>query len=329
MSKAGNISIFVPHVGCPNRCSFCNQNTITGRVLVPAKKDVQNAVSIAAEKADYDPKNTELAFFGGSFTMIDKALMEELLFAGYEYVKKGIVSGIRISTRPDGINREILSLLRKHGVTAIELGCQSMDDGVLKKNLRGHTAADVYNASALIKEFGFSLGLQLMTGLYGDTDEKALESLEKIIQINPDTLRIYPTLLLKGTYLERLYLNGEYKPQCIDESAELVSKMLLRLEETPIKVIRVGLHTVETDGFIAGPWHPAFGEICESLVLREKALKLIKEQEIPKGNINIFVPLGCLSKMIGHKKSNIEFFSKIGYNCRVYEDTIEGIVINL
>lgn len=327
MSSHGNISIFVPHIGCPNRCSFCNQNTITGEKVVPTAQDVQRAVYEAISHSGYNADNTQIAFFGGSFTKINRCLMLELLSAGYEFVKQKKVSGIRISTRPDAIDDEILSVLKNFGVTAIELGCQSMDDEVLKSNLRGHTALDVYKASKLIKKYEFSLGLQMMTGLYKDSDQKAAETLEKIINIEPDTLRIYPTLVLRGTYLERLWREGKYMPQSVLEAANLVSSLLLRLEQTNIKVIRVGLHSIDVDGFVAGPWHPAFGEICESLVLRKKLLNILNVRQIPKGNINVFVPKGSISKMIGQKKSNIEFFAQIGYNCKVYEHDQDEILV--
>ncbi len=327
MSGHGNISIFVPHIGCKNRCSFCNQNVVTGEIRVPTAEDVNDAVREAVSHPNYKAENTEIAFFGGSFTKIDKSLMLELLSAAYPFVSKKMVSGIRISTRPDGIDEEILAILKSFGVTAIELGCQSMDDEVLRLNFRGHTEDDVFKAANLIKKWGFSLGLQMMTGLYGDTDNKALETLEKIVSIEPDTLRIYPTIVLKNTYLEKLYKEGSYLPQTVESAAKLVSKLLLRLEKTDIKVIRVGLHSVDKEGFVAGPWHPAFGEISESFVLREKLFKILKERQIPKGEIKVFVPKGSLSKMIGQKKSNIEFFGEIGYNCKVYEHSLNDILV--
>lgn len=315
--RHGNISVFVPHIGCPNQCSFCNQNTITGEKVSPTKDDVARAVETATAHPSYNPSNTELAFFGGSFTAIEKDYMCELLDVGYSYVKKGVVSGIRISTRPDAITPEILELLKSKGVTAIELGCQSLDDEVLKLNHRGHTALDVENASALIKQYGFSLGLQMMTGLYGDTDEKALKTAKKIIEFGADTVRIYPTLLLKGTYLHSLYEKGEYAPQSLEQAVELVAELLILFEASKVKVIRVGLHTVEVDGFVSGPWHPAFGELAKSKVLLKKVLKIIKDKNIPKGNIEISLPKSKVSAMIGQKRSNVLTLEKMGYNAKI------------
>ena len=317
--RHGNISVFVPHIGCPNQCSFCNQNTITGEKISPKKGDVIKAVETAMAHPSYNPQNTELAFFGGSFTAIEKGYMCELLDAGYTYVKNGIVSGIRISTRPDAITPEILDLLKSKGVTAIELGCQSLDDDVLKLNHRGHTAEDVEKACSLIKQYGFSLGLQMMTGLYGDTKEKSVLTAKKIIQFGANTVRIYPTLLLKGTYLYSLYQKGEYAPQSVEQAVELVSELLTLFEDARINVIRVGLHTVEVDGFVAGPWHPAFGELCKSRVLLKKVLKIIKDKNIPKGEIVISLPKSEISAMIGQKRGNIEALKDMGYNAKITE----------
>jgi histone acetyltransferase (RNA polymerase elongator complex component) len=315
--RHGNISVFVPHIGCPHRCSFCNQNTITGENVSPTSNDVKKAVAVAKAHPDYNKKNTELAFFGGSFTAIDKDYMCSLLDAGYDEVKKGNISGIRISTRPDAISPEILDILKQKGVTAIELGCQSLDDEVLNLNHRGHTVADVEKSSALIKQYGFSLGLQMMTGLLGDTDEKATQTAKKIIQYGADTVRIYPTLLLKGTYLYSLYKKGEYAPQSLEQAVELTANLLMLFEEKKVNVIRVGLHTVEAEGFVAGPWHPAFGELAKSRVLLKKVLKIIKDENIPKGGIEIKIPNPQISAMIGQKRGNITALKNMGYTVKI------------
>jgi len=219
----------------------------------------------------------------------------------------------------------ILNLLKKYGVTAIELGAQSMSDKVLQMNDRGHTAADVVRASALIKEHGFELGLQMMTGLYGDTGESAIETAEKIISLKPETVRIYPTVVLENTRLASLYEKGEYTPQTVDEAVKLCSKLLDMFNEASIKVIRLGLHSggnVE-EGFVAGAYHPAFRELCESRLYLEKCRKLIKDNNIT-GNIIIYVSPFEISKMTGQKRSNIESLSQMGVYTKIKPDAKLG-----
>ena len=213
-----NIALFVAHLGCPNMCSFCNQHSITNHASTPTALDVKNAVNTAMGSKNYDKSNGEIAFFGGSFTAIDREYMLELLTAAKSEIDLKNAKGIRISTRPDCIDNEILTLLKEYGVTAIELGAQSMNDEVLLKNRRGHTAQDVITASQLIKDFGFQLGLQMMTGLYGDNDEKSIETAKKIISLNPDTIRIYPTVVFKNTHLDKLCASGEYIPQTLENA---------------------------------------------------------------------------------------------------------------
>ena len=274
----------------------------------------------ALESADCN--KGEIAFFGGSFTAIDKAYMISLLERAKMYIDKGLFAGIRISTRPDCINEEILDILKLYGVTSIELGCQSMDDRVLEMNNRGHSAEDVVKSAKLIKEYGFEFGVQMMTGLYGDNDETAIETAQKLIALSPDTARIYPTVVLENTELERLYKMGQYKPQTIDEAAELCSKLLLMFHENDIKVIRVGLHSggnVE-EGFVAGAYHPAFREICESRIYLRKVLDEINRQAIPKGDITVTVGTSFVSMMSGQKKANSEKLKEMGYNLKIKQD---------
>ena len=274
-----NVALFVPDAGCPHRCSFCNQKTISGKVKPLEVSEIDQAVETALHNAGCN--EGEIAFFGGSFTAIDKVYMTELLERAFYFISKGLFKGIRISTRPDCINEEILTVLKKYGVTAIELGCQSMDDEVLRLNKRGHSSEAVINACSLIRKFGFELGLQMMTGLYGDTVEKSIETAEKIISLKPDTVRIYPTVVLEGTELCELYRNGEYNPQNTEEAAELCKTLLMMFDDADIRVIRLGLHSggnVE-DGFVAGAYHPAFREICESKIYLDKVVSQINEKD--------------------------------------------------
>lgn len=311
--KKGNISIFVPHQGCPCACSFCNQKTITGKTFLPDAEYVDKTVKTALSKKGYD---YEIAFFGGSFTAIDRDYMLELLSAAYPYVKSGEVSGIRISTRPDCITEEILDLLKKYGVTSIELGAQSMDDEVLEANRRGHTAQDVLNASEMIKNAGFELGLQMMTGLYKDTAEKSLETAKKIIEIKPQTVRIYPTVVLKNTYLAELYLSDEYKPLNVDDSVELCAVLVPMFEKAGIRVIRLGLHSGSDikENMLAGGFHDSFGELVKSRMMVNKIL------ELPPADYQVFVNPRSISKLKGNGKRNIYLLMERGYNIKIITD---------
>ncbi len=318
MSFHANISVFVPHIGCPNRCSFCNQNHITGKSEAPTAETVDNAVRDALKNPNYDSTNTELAFFGGSFTAIPHEYRLELLSAAYKYVQNGTICGIRISTRPDAISEEILGELKNYGVTAIELGAQSMVDSVLLENRRGHTANDVKKASMLIKQNGFELGLQMMTGLLGDTDEYALSTAKMIAELSPDTVRIYPTIVLKNTYLEKAFCEGTYSPQSLKDAATLCAELLTYFEEKGINVIRVGLHSIDENAFVAGPWHAAFGEIVKSKIYLKEILTQLNDK--PKGSYTIFVNPSEISKATGQKKANITELYSLGYMCKIKGD---------
>ena len=314
-----NVALFVPDEGCPHRCSFCNQKTISGKTKKLTVEDIDEAVKIAS--ADGDGKG-EIAFFGGSFTAIEKSYMVSLLERAKLYIDEGLFEGIRISTRPDCINEEILTVLKKYGVTSIELGCQSMNDEVLLLNGRGHTSDDVVKASELIKEYGFEFGVQMMTGLYGDSDETAIKTAEKLIALSPDTARIYPTVVLEGTRLSELYKAGEYKPQTVEEASELCARLIPMFEEKGIRIIRLGLHSggnVE-EGFVAGAYHPAFKEICESKIYFQNILKEIRRENIPKGDITLTVNKKCVSALVGQKRSNIEKLRSMGYTCRIEQN---------
>lgn len=312
-STHSNISIFVPHIGCPNMCSFCNQRYITGKNFAPTAENVEEAVLTAIASKNYDPETTEIAFFGGSFTAINHNYMITLLNSAFKFVHKGMVAGIRISTRPDAIDRGILTILKSYGVTAIEIGAQSMNDKVLKKNNRGHTAKDVQNASKLIKEMGFSLGIQMMTGLYGDNDDQAIRTAKEIAKLKPDTVRIYPTIVLKDTDLAALYADGFYKPQTLESAVDLATNLLKIFNDENIKVIRLGLHSIEPNSYIAGPWHPAFSELCQSNLYFNKAKKLLTE----KGDYFLYVSPSSVSKMTGQKRINIKKLHELGYNCTI------------
>ena len=316
-----NVGLFVPHNGCPHQCSFCNQKAISGHREQVTPEDVDRAAVVALNNPD--SKGGEIAFFGGSFTAIDRETMVILLSAAHKYVANGSFKGIRISTRPDAIDEEICGILKKYGVTAVELGAQSMDDNVLELNRRGHTSADVVKASEMLISYGFELGLQMMTGLYGSSDSESIETAKKIIDLKPQTVRIYPTVVLENTPLADLYRQGEYKPQTVESAAEICAELLLMFHEADITVIRTGLHSggdVEGE-YIAGAYHPAFKELCEGKIYLKKALEFIEKNEIAKGNIEIYVSPKAISQMTGQKKTNINELQKLGYNARVIADS--------
>lgn len=305
--KHKNIAIFVPHAGCPHACAFCNQKTITAQEEMPHAADVQRICAQAYVKIS-DRRNTEVAFFGGSFTAIPREYMLELLEAVQPFLGEYGFSGIRISTRPDYISRGVLTLLKDYGVTAIELGAQSMCDHVLTANDRGHTAQDVVNACRLIREYGFELGLQVMIGLYKSSWDDEWHTIEQVITLHPDTVRIYPVVILKGTKLARLYEAGEYQILCDDVTA-LTADFMERCMEVGIRIIKVGLHAsefVEQD-MVGGYYHPAFRELCESMIFRKRMLAQMNDH---KSNYTFAVHPSCVSKAVGQNRGNIRFFAE-------------------
>lgn len=315
MTKHRNLSIFVPHRGCPHRCSYCDQRRISGTRRPP---DPRQVAQMCQKFLPTDPKEAEqreIAFFGGSFTAIERGYMLRLLDAAYPFVKEGRAAGIRISTRPDAIDSERLYILRLHGVTSIELGAQSMDDRVLKKNLRGHTVKDVYIRSEMIKDRGFSLGLQMMTGLYGREDytADAIRTAGEFLKIHPDTVRIYPTLTLENTLLRDLYRRGEYNPPSLEESVELCALLLPVFENAGIKVIKLGLHADRglEKSLVAGPYHPAFRELVLGRLWLDRFASALSERG--KGVYDIYVPARKLSQALGQHRQNEKALADMGY----------------
>lgn len=304
-----NISIFIPHLGCPNCCSFCNQRTISSTSSAPTADEVRELLKSAVTKLK-NPENTEIAFFGGSFTAIPRGYMVSLLEAAEPFVKEYGLAGIRLSTRPDCIDGEILSVLKSFGVTSIELGAQSMRDEILAANNRGHSADDVRNACAMIKEYGFETGLQMMTGLYKSTPEDDMFTADEIIRLSPATVRIYPVVILEGTELARLYKSGCYKPVGFEEMTELCADMLVKFDAAGIRVIRLGLHASEELGgsAVGGFYHPAFAEICRSVLNRRR----IEGLGLKAGEYTVKVCPKELSAYIGQKRANAVFFANRG-----------------
>lgn len=304
-----NLPIFIPHLGCPHDCAFCNQKKITGISSDVTPETVEKTIRSFLETTD-ENSEIEVAFFGGSFTGIDVNLQEEFLKTANKFRDR--ISGIRLSTRPDYISEEILDLLVKYGVTEIELGAQSSDDEVLKINRRGHTFSDTVRASEMIKSRGISLGLQMMIGMAGSNEEKDIKTAKDIIGLKPRSTRIYPTLVLSGTALEKM----DYEPYSVEKAAEVASRIIELFRGENIKILRIGLHESEelrSGSVVKGPYHPAFGEIAESIIWRRKIEEMIK-----KGDFDgvIYCKPSEVSKIIGHKKANkLYFYNK--YKIRI------------
>ena len=296
----------MPHKGCPFDCVFCNQKKITGNIKETTPDDVTKTIETYLKTLPCDDRNIEVAFFGGSFTGIPIDEQTALISRVRPYIEKGVIDGIRLSTRPDYIDDKILSNLKTNNVTTIELGVQSMCDEVLKASNRGHSSEQVKTSSKLIKKYGFQLGLQMMTGLPGDSWERSVKTAKEIIALKPSFVRIYPTLTIKDTYLEKMYKDGKYTPQTLDEAVELCKKLLYLFEEAGINVIRMGLQTTdeinENASVIAGPFHSSFGELVESSVYYDTMLKKLKGF---KNDAVIYVNPSEISKAVGNKRRNI------------------------
>lgn len=307
MSHA-NISVFIPHMGCPNACSFCNQRTISSTAHAPSPDEADDIIRGAYEYMSPEKRrNTEIAFFGGSFTAIDREYMISLLEVADRYITcENGFCGIRISTRPDCIDEEILMLLKKYHVTAIELGAQSMNDRVLEMNMRGHTSEDVRRSAAMIKSYGFELGLQMMVGLYGSSPADELYTMNEIVRCAPATARIYPVAVLEGTKLAELYKEGKYVLYPFDECVKLCAEIYSTFVKNNIRVIRMGLHAEDgvEQNAVAGFYHPAFGEIVRTEIIRK-----IIEENLTEGENLCEAPPRLTSSLSGYKRSNRIYFA--------------------
>lgn len=319
--KQTNLSVFIPHKGCPNCCSFCNQRTISGSVTAPTADEVKQLLNEQQPILEKSGTAAEIAFFGGSFTAVDRDYMEQLLETAAYFTQNfpQQYNGIRCSTRPDCIDEERLDILKKYGMTAIELGAQSMSDRVLEANFRGHSAADVEKAARLIKEYGFSLGLQMMTGLYLDTTNDCRKTAERFIELKCDTVRIYPTVILDGTHLGELYKKGIYKSFGFEETIDLCAELLEKFTAAGIPVIRLGLHASRDieDNFLGGVYHPALREKVESRIFLRKMLEQMNKTGAKR--FRIYTDRRNFSRIIGQKKENHERLLEYGFSFELSE----------
>ena len=307
------IPIFVPHLGCPNDCIFCNQKSISGQKTNMTKEKAKNIIDNYLKNIKDNENEKEIAFFGGSFTGIEEEKQEELLSLAYEYIKDGKVNSIRISTRPDYINKQILKRLKKYKVKTIELGVQSANDYVLYKAQRGHTFEDVKKASKLIRLYGFKLGHQMMVGLPESTQEDEINTAKALIKLKPKMVRIYPVLVIKGTKLEEDYKSGKYDPLTLAQAIETCKKLVRMFANKKIDIIRIGLQNTDeiTDPndknseVVAGPYHPAFRQLVESEMWYDAIVEKIKKLNVKVSKVEITVNPIDSNNVIGHKKNNV------------------------
>ncbi|MDA3860861.1 MAG: radical SAM protein [Melioribacteraceae bacterium] len=326
-----NIPIFIPELACPHQCVFCDQGKIIGLNLIPKPNEISKIVETNLATMD-DNRIVDIAFFGGSFTGIPFELQEEYLKEAYSFIKTNRISGIRLSTRPDYIDVQRLELLKKYGVTTIELGAQSTNDNVLNKSGRSHSFKDIQNASKLVLDYGFKLGLQMMIGLPEDTFETAMQTANDIVELGANNTRIYPTLVIKGTALEKLYNNGIYQPLSLEDAVSWSKEILRTFEKHNITILRVGLHPSEelVDGksLIAGPFHPSFKEMVMTEIWNEIILKNLNQAKSKK--IIIKVNSKQLNYAVGYKGKNKNQLLAKGINVKfVGDSSFEKYQINV
>ena len=329
--RYSNIPIFIPELACPHQCVFCDQAKIIGLNTIPKPNEISKIVETNLATMD-DNRIIDIAFFGGSFTGIPFELQEEYLKEAYTFIKTNRISGIRLSTRPDYIDVKRLELLKKYGVTTIELGAQSTNDNVLIKSGRGHSFKDIQNASKLILNYGFKLGLQMMIGLPGDTFETAMQTANEIVDLGANSTRIYPTLVIKGTALEKLYNNGIYQPLSLEDAVSWTKEILRTFEKNNITILRVGLHPSEelVDGksLIAGPFHPSFKEIVMTEIWNEIIFENLNIAE--SKNLIIKVNNKQLNYAVGYKGKNKNQLLAKGINVKfVGDSSFEKYQINV
>lgn len=328
------VPFFISHLGCPHRCIFCDQEKISGsRAALPDTQTIQD--TIEEFRASAPGRQLEVAFYGGSFTALPEEDQLKLLDAVQPFLAAGTVASLRISTRPDAADHAAGSLLKRMGVGTVELGVQSMNDEVLRLAGRGHSARDSEQALAILKELGFRVGVQLMPGLPSDTLERSVASLKRVLQLKPSFLRIYPTVVVSGTELAELYRHGRYLPLDLDEAVAWCKELVKLARQAGVPVVRLGLQPteeLETPGVIlAGPFHPAFGQLVESELCFDLMARLLSGT-MPGDEVSFRGALGRISDLVGQRRRNLTRLSE-GFAVRISkvaeDDTLERDVIVL
>ena len=324
------IPVFLPNLGCPHRCVFCNQAVITGaKQNIPSPEQLQFQINKFLDYKGKYRNKVQISFYGGNFLGLKKSYIKSLLYEATKFVNTGKVESIRFSTRPDTIDNERLDTLKDFPVRTIELGVQSMDDSVLAMAKRGHTSSDTEKAVNLLKKRNYEIGLQMMVGLPGDDEIKALDTGRRIADLSPDFVRIYPAIVFEKTILASWYKKGSYTPLSLETCVSLVKKLYLYFGKNSIHVIRMGLQASEyltkNSTILAGPYHPAFGHLVYSEIFLDMAASVLesknlesKSRESKKGSCDkviIKVHPQSISRMRGLKNRNIEIL-KTGFHIK-------------
>ncbi len=327
--KQITIPVFIPHSGCPHCCVFCNQWRVTGVSDKVSSESLHGTVESYLSAIPETVEKIEIAFFGGSFTAIPAGEQIEYLSAVQSYIDRGIIDSVRISTRPDYIDRKKLAILKKYHVETVELGVQSFSDEVLEASGRGHSSANVTDAVLLLKESGFRVGIQLMPGLPSDSYERSINSAARTVELLPDDVRIYPAVVLKDTAMEKLFNENKFVPLTIEGAVDLCSVMYGMFIEKGINVIRMGLHPMDLSGgnVVAGPYHVALGFMIKSRYKRgilENVIKNSIDAGNAEKNISIIIPDKMKEEFIGMKKENI-YYLKDKFSLTALNYTIGNI----
>jgi histone acetyltransferase (RNA polymerase elongator complex component) len=305
------IPIFLPNLGCPHQCAFCNQTSITG--VTPDTISPDTLCLLINEFLEYKKtqrRSVQVSFYGGSFLGLKKDYIRILLDETTKFVKNKRIDSIRFSTRPDTISDKQLDIIKDYPVSTIEIGVQSMDNQVLAMAKRGHTALETEKAAALLKERNYDVGMQMMVGLPGDDETKSLFTAQRIASLSPDFVRIYPTVVLAHSRLAVWYRNGEYTPWSLSRCVALVKNLYLFFKSKKIQVIRMGLQASEDlakdTTILAGPYHPAFGHMVHSEIFMDMAVSIMEAKNGSCDRITINVHPRSISKMRGLKNKNVE-----------------------
>ena len=320
------IPVFIPHLGCPHRCVFCDQRTIAGGDYgdmspIRIAWDIERFLSYKKTERG----RTEIAFYGGNFLGLKKDYRRTLLDMAQTFVDAGRVDGIRFSTRPDTIHAAAIDGLASYGITTIEVGVQSLDDHVLAASRRGHTAEDSHRAVETLQAWGGDIGLQIMPGLPGDTAASITETGYGVAAMGPDFVRIYPTVVIRGTPLERWYRSGRFRPLSLEDAVNVTKTLYVRFKRQAISVIRMGLHgnsdLLRPGNIVAGPYHPAFGHLVHSALFLDSIVRRLEAQTNRPERLGLRVNPRDVSRAIGANRKNVRILEdRFGLKAKVFSD---------